>query len=149
MPAVQTTYAATHAAGYAGMEAETESSGRRNLSRTVETAAIGFGKAVSQGAGDHGIVAFSSTATKFLGITVRDQSVDPKSPEAFRVGDTAAVKIEGAIYVVAAAPVAAGDPVYLDATGNFTNVSAGNAAVPRATFRTSAAANALTIVRLQ
>ena len=148
MPFVQTIYLATHAAAYEGMEADAESAGSMNLSRTVE-AVVGFGKAVSQGAGDHGVVPFATAPTKFLGVTVRDQAIDANTSDAFRVADTAAVKIEGGIYVAVAAPVVAGDPVYLTAAGAFTNVSAGNTLVPRATFRTTAASGGLSLLRLQ
>ena len=145
--AVQSTYLATHAAALEGMEADTEASGTHNVSRTCE-AAVGFGKAVSQGAGDHGVVPFASAVTKFLGVTVRDQAVDPASPAGFRQYDTAAVKRRGTIWVVVAAPVVAGDPVYLTAAGAFTNVSTSNTLVPSARFDTTAAATALAILRL-
>lgn len=145
--AVQSTYSAIHAVAFAGMEAEAQFG--RNISRTVETAAIGYGKAVSQGTGDHGILAYSSTNNKFIGVTVRDQAVDPNSADTYAVGGTASVKIEGAIWVVVSASVAAGDPVYLDASGNFTNVATNNTLVARASFRTTAASSALALLRLQ
>ena len=149
MPSVQTTYAATHAIALEGMEADTESSGRRNLSRTVESAAVGFGKAVSQGTVDHGIVAFASATTKFLGVTVRDQAVDPASQNQFRVGDTAPVKTEGAVWVLAGEAITAGDPVYLTSAGAFMKTATSNTLVARARFDTTAASGALVLLRLQ
>ena len=59
MAVVQSTYATAFPNGYAGMIANGETSNR--ISRTVEDAtAIGFGKAVFRGSGDHGVTATSS-----------------------------------------------------------------------------------------
>ena len=145
--AVQTSYTATHAAALEGMEGDTDASGTHNVSRTCE-ATVGYGKAVSQGAGDHGVVPFASAVTKFLGVTVRDQAVDPTSPNGFRQYDTAPVKRRGTIWVVVSAPVAAGDPVYLTAAGAFTNISTSNTLVTGARFDTTAASGALALLRL-
>ena len=146
--AVQTTYTNVHDVAYEGMEADLESAGRDNVSRTAE-AVVGFGKAVSQGAGDHGIVPFATAITKFLGITVRDQAVDGTSPDAYRVYDTAAVKLKGVIWVKAGEAVAAGDPVYLTAAGAFMKTATSNTLVPNARFEKTAPLNALVPVRLK
>lgn len=146
--ALQTTYTNTHAVAYEGMEADLESAGTRNVSRTCEVS-IGFGKAVSQGAGDHGIVPFATAPAKFLGVTVRDQAVDADSVDAYRVYDTAGVKEVGRIWVKTGEAVVAGDPVYLTSAGAFVKTVGTNTAVPNARFDTTAASGDLAIVRLK
>jgi hypothetical protein len=148
MPAIQSTYTATHAAAFEGMVADLGPS--TVVSRTVETAAIGFGKAVSQGTADRGIVAAASAATKFLGITVRDQAVDPASPDQYRIGDTAGVLTIGAVWAKAYEAVAAGDPVYfVTATGLLGKTSTDSTLVANARWDSAAAADGLAIIRLK
>jgi hypothetical protein len=148
MPAIQTSYSATHAVAYEGMVADLGPA--TVISRNVETAALGFGKPASQGSADQGIVAAQSAATKFLGITVRDQAVDPASPDQYRVGDTAGVLTQGAIWAKAYEIVAAGDPVYfVTATGLLGKTATSSTLIANARWDSAAAADGLAIIRLK
>lgn len=122
------------------------------LSRTVEAAGgLGFGIPAVQGVADKGIRAFAAgdTAADFVGITVRERSVDAGSDK-FGQYDSARVLTKGAIWVLASVTVAAGDTVYVvPDTGLFTNVATGNVLITGARFDTSTTAiNQLAQVRL-
>lgn len=148
MPAIQTTYTAKHAVAYDGMIADITP--ETVVSRTVEGAAIAFGRAVSQGAADYGIVAAQTTPTKFVGFAVRDQAQPGSSVDSYAVGATAGVLTEGAIWLKPYEIVAAGDPVYfVTATGAIGKTAASSTLVPNARWETSAAANGLAIVRIK
>ena len=148
--AVQTQYNTTLAAGVAGAQATMVPA--TIISRNVEpSAGIGFGKAVSQGAADKGIVAFATGATKFVGITLLDRSATgvAGNADAYPQRASARVITKGDVWVIADVAVAAGDPVYLTSTGTFTNVSTSNTAIAGARFDTSTTANGqLAVVRL-
>lgn len=120
------------------------------VSRTVETAAVSFGKCVKQGTADAGVEGVETGDTAILGIAVRNQGVDGNSVDAYPVGETAAVLLKGAIWVKAGATVAAGDPVHVTVDGSVfgTGAGAGKVAISGATYETSGAANALVRVRL-
>ena len=108
MSTVQSTYADNVGAGYVGGLVNLEP--RVLISRTVEDAAgIAFGLAVMQGTEDKECVV--SDASAFLGVTVRDQSVDPADPDTFRQYDEARIMTKGVIWVANSGGVAAGDPV--------------------------------------
>lgn len=144
MPAVQTTYTATMAAGLEGMVVNSEP--EVVISRLVEGAAgIGFGKVAVQGTADNQIKP-SAASTKYRGITV----LDPVRPsDKYDQYDTAAIMTKGVIWVQASVAVAVGDPVYyVPATGVFTNVSTSNTAIPNAIFDSSTAGAGLAKVRL-
>lgn len=144
--AVQDSYSANIRAAVPGMIANEE--GKTLISRNVETVAgIGFGLPVAQGASDGGCVATSAGTTKILGITVRDRSVRPETPNVFAQYDSARVMTKGVVWVVASVAVAAGDAVtVVVATGAFSNT--GGVAIANARYDTSAAAGALAKVRL-
>lgn len=146
---VQTNYNTQIAAAYEGMIANTEPNVL--ISRTVEGAAIGFGKAVKQGTADNGIAAATAAADVVRGITVRDQSVDPSSPDATPVGGSALVMTKGVVWVTAFDTVVAGAPVYMRVAGGsarFTDTSTDNLAIPGAVFDSSGGAGALVKIRL-
>lgn len=146
--AVQSTYADNMSVAYEGMIAD--ETPNTLISRTVETAAIGFGKAVKQGTGDHGVEAATADTDAYIGITVRDQSIDPANVDLFAVGDTALLMTQGAIWVTAGATVAAGADVYMIAAdGRFTSSAGGNLAIPNAVFETSGDADELVRIRLR
>lgn len=115
MPTVQSTYLDNIPGAYAG--AIVDQQGLLNLiSRTVETeAGIGFGLAVMQGLEDDGVVI--GDGTEFLGVTVRDQSVDPADPNLFAHLSNARIMTKGVVWVVNTGGVSAGDPVSLAAAG--------------------------------
>ncbi|WP_406858501.1 DUF2190 domain-containing protein [Alsobacter sp. KACC 23698] len=142
--AIQTSYAATHAAALEGMVANSEPA--VIVSRVVETGAgIGFGKIAQRGTADNQIKV-SSASPKYLGITV----LDPGQPaDLYAQYATAAVMTKGVIWVQASVAVAAGDPVYfVPATGVITNVSTSNVQIPNATFDSSTSGAGLAKVRL-
>lgn len=139
---LQTSYSSIMAVAHAGMVVNTELA--NVISRTVTAGEIGFGQVAVQGASDHTVRPSDVGLTDFVGITVRDQAVDPQTPNVYGIGSTAAVMTKGVIWVVAGEAVAAGDPVYFDPTsfGAFLNDAAGGNAIliPNARFDTSATA---------
>lgn len=149
--AVQTTYNDRHAPAYAGMLASAEWL-KNIVSRTAVNAAIPFGAPVLIGGVEDTVTtvgdADSIDTSVFLGISVRDQSVDPSSPNEYREGDNVAVLTHGVIWVVAAAAVDQGDAVYYTPTGTLTNASGGNTAITGATWDSSAGSGDLARVRL-
>lgn len=148
--ALQTDYRDIQPAAVAGAQATMRRASI--ISRNVETAAgIPFGRAVSQGAADKGIVLTGTGATKIVGISLLDRSAtgSATTPDAFRQRESARVMEEGDIWVVAAAAVAAQDPVFVTGAGAFTNVETNNIAFPGARWETSTtAAGQLAVVVL-
>jgi len=115
MPTVQSTYSDNIDAGYAGAIVNEEP--RVLISRTVEdSGGIDFGLAVMQGTEDKGCVVCDARAD-FLGVTVRDQSVDPSAPDTFEYQSTARIMTKGVVWVANSGGVAAGDPVVYLADG--------------------------------
>jgi hypothetical protein len=97
--------------------------------RLCETSGgIGFGKAVTRGTADKGVV-IGGTVAKFAGVTVADKTLARATADLFALGDNMPVCNFGMIYVLAAGvSVADGDDVYFNpTTGAFGN--AGGAAV--------------------
>jgi len=115
MPTVQSTYADNIDSGYVGAIVNEEP--RVLISRTVEdSGGIDFGLAVMQGSDDKGCVVCDAR-DDFLGVTVRDQSVDPASPDTFEYMSNARIMTKGVIWVENSGGVAAGDPVVYLADG--------------------------------
>jgi len=115
MPTVQSTYADNIAAGYAGGLVNEEP--KVLISRTVEdSGGIDFGLAVMQGTNDKGCVVCDAR-DDFLGVTVRDQSVDPASPDTFEYMSEARIITKGVVWIANSGGVAAGDPVVYLADG--------------------------------
>lgn len=148
--AVQTNYNTQLAAAYEGMIADTEPNNL--ISREVEGAAIGFGKVVKQGTADNGVAAATAAADIVRGITVRDQSIDPSSVDAFRVKDSALFMTRGVIWVTAGETVAAGSAVYMKVggatAGRFVDTAIDNLAIPGAIFESSGGNGDLVKIRL-
>ncbi len=114
MGTVQSTYADNIDSGYVGGIVNTEP--RNLISRTVEASAgLAFGLAVMQGTEDKECVV--SDASSFLGVTVRDQSVDPSEPNKFEQYSEARIMTRGVIWVENSGGVSAGDPVVVLAAG--------------------------------
>lgn len=114
-----------------------------------DTAMLGFGKAVFQGATDRGVTTTVGTAAEFVGITALDRSAyvtADQSAEGFRAGDEARILRRGVIWVKVAAAVAPRDPVHIAADGTFTNT--GGVAIPGASYDNTAAADGLAKVRI-
>src|SRR5690606_7736318 len=156
--AVQTTYSDNQPAAVAGAQATMIPA--TIISRTVETAAIGFGVAVAQGTADKGCKAFGSGDTAILGITVLDRSasgltvtsgqVTSHTADKFGVGESARIMTKGDIWVQASVAVDAGDPVYvIPATGAFAKTSGSSAVqIAGARWDTSTTGAGLAVVRL-
>ena len=110
-----------------GMIADTAPA--RLISRTVQTAALGFGKPVALGDAAHTCDSDVSSATEIEGISVRSQATPADSANAYPVGDTATLMRQGHLWVTVtdAGGVAAGDPVWLNLTnGTFSNADVGS-----------------------
>ncbi|AEH79657.1 MULTISPECIES: DUF2190 family protein [Sinorhizobium] len=144
MPAIQTTYSATHARWVEGMNLNMEPSVVvTRLAEDVE--GIGFGKVCVQGTADNQVVDSEATA-KFAGIAVLDTTRPSGKYDQY---DNVAVMKKGVIVVQASVAVAVGDPVYyVPATGVLTNVSTGNTLIPNAQWDTSTAGAGLAALRL-
>lgn len=126
--AIQTTYSANIAAAYEGQIANLEPN--ILISRTVENSGgVGFGKPVQKGSADNGCTGVLTGATEILGITVRDRSVRPATPNLFAQYESALLMRKGVIWVTVtdAGGVADGDPVWINKTnGTFSNADAGS-----------------------
>lgn len=157
--AIQTTYPDTQPVAVAGAQA-TMLPGQI-MSRTVEVAAIGFGKAVEQGTADKGCIAFDGGTV--LGITLLDRSasgltvsggqVTGQTADSFGVGESARVAPVGGgldVWVICASGCSAGDGVFVrPSNGDFQDSNANSAVqIPGARWDTSAEAGALAVVRL-
>ena len=153
--AVQTSYPDTQPAAVAGLQATQIPA--TVISRTVETAAIGFGKPVMQGTDDKGCKLFASGSP--IGITLLDRSaagmtvangqVTARTADVFGVGESARIITKGDVWVVASVDVVAGDAVYVTPAGAFAKATGGgNVLFPGARWDTSASATALAVIRL-
>lgn len=143
MPTVQSTYSSNIPIGYAGGIANEEP--RVLISRNVEdVAGIAFGLAVMQGTEDKDCTV--SDGTDFLGVTVRDQSVDPSAPNLFAELSEARIMTSGVIWVANDGGVNAGDPVVALAAGALGTSS--SPLVTNGRWETSAADGELAQLRL-
>lgn len=127
------------------------------ISRTVEdVAGIGFGKAVMQGSEDDFCTADLDetgnivTAFSFLGITVRERSVRPETPDVFAQHESARIMRKGVIWVMTAGAVDAGKQAYVSsATGGLDDASGGAfVAIPNSRWDTSTTGAGLAKLRL-
>lgn len=158
MPTVQSTYSETIGAARAGQIANEEPVVL--ISRTVADAAgIGFGKvvqeAVADGTKDGQCTADLDTADmdayKFLGITVRERSVRPETPNMFAQYESARIMRKGVIWVEVAGAVKAGEDVTVTlATGvlGTAAVAPGIIAIPNARWDSSTTGAGLAKLRL-
>lgn len=159
--ALQTTYPDTQPAAVAGAQA-TMLRGDI-ISRTVETAAVPFGRAVKQGTADKGCSLFGSGDTTFIGISLLDRSASGQTvvngqitavtPDAFGIGESARIAAVGGggdVWVVCASGCIAGDGVFVrPSNGDFQDSNANSAVqIPGARWDTSASAAGLAVVRL-
>lgn len=144
MPAVQTTYSATHTRWVEGMVLNSEPC--TVVSRVAEDAeGVGFGKVCVQGTLDNQVVDSEATA-KFVGIAVLDPT---KTGDTYAQYDTVAVMKKGVIVVTASEAVAVGDPVYYTpSTGALSKTSTSNTLIAGATWDTSTSGSGLAALRL-
>ncbi len=140
---LQTTYADGISAGYKGALVNQEP--QTLISRTVEdSGGIDFGLAVMQGTEDKECVVADGSA--FLGVTVRDQSVEASSPDTFEYQAEARIMTKGVIWVANSGGVSAGNPVVTLADGALGTGS--TPLVERARWDTSADDGELAQLRL-
>jgi hypothetical protein len=144
MPAIQTTYSATHARWVEGMVLNMEPNDI--VTRVAEDAeGIGFGKVCVQGTADNQVVDSEATV-KFAGIAVLDTTRPTGKYEQY---DNVALMKKGVIVVQVSVAVAVGDPVYyVPATGVLTNVSTSNTLIAGAQWDTSTSGAGLAALRL-
>lgn len=146
MAVYQSTYDAVRPVGYAGMIANGETSNR--ISRTVEDAtAIGFGKPVFRGTGDHGVTATPSAA--LMGITIANYAAPAVAAtgvqaDAYPQLSTAGILTQGVIWVQSSVAVADGDQAYVTSAGAITNVSTSNTILAGWFFQDTLSAAGLT-----
>lgn len=124
---VQTTYNETMDAARAGQIVNTEH--KELISRTVEDAeGFGFGIPVAQGTNDKGATATLTGVSEIIGITIRERSVSPETPNKRGQYESATLMRKGNIWVVVtdAGGVSAGDDVWINKTdGTFSNGDVG------------------------
>ncbi|WP_430256542.1 structural cement protein Gp24 [Neorhizobium sp. DAR64872/K0K18] len=146
MAVYQSTYDAVRPVGSAGMIANGETSNR--ISRTVEDAtAIGFGKPVFRGTGDHGVTATPSAA--LMGITIANYAAPAVAAtgvqaDAYPQLSTAGILTQGVIWVQSSVAVADGDQAYVTSAGVITNVSTSNTILTGWFFQDTLSAAGLT-----
>ncbi|HMG49875.1 MAG TPA: hypothetical protein VK597_04715 [Inquilinus sp.] len=150
MAVVQNSYSETLRPGVAGLVANmTNADGD---TRIVETAGgIPFGVAVGQGAAARGAVLGAAAAAGFVGISIRDVTLDSSPADRYLLNDSIAVLTEGDIWVVVGGAVAAGqDVTFAAATGVLSSVAGdgANFAVAGARWMTAAGAGGLAVLRL-
>lgn len=144
MGTVQSTYADNIPVGYKGGLVNEEP--KTLISRNVEdSGGLDFGLAVMQGTEDKGCVV--SDGSDFLGVTVRDQSVDPSDPNTFEYNTEARIITEGVVWVAVSGAVNAGDIVVALADGALGTDSSSDV-VSNARWDTSAADGELAQLRL-
>lgn len=144
---IQNTYLTDYVQGFPGMLADGATQNR--VSRTVEdVAGIGFGKAVFQGAGDHGVTA--TPGTKFKGIVIADIGIVVPVGGAVdtipQLG-TASLLDQGDIWVTAGANTTAGAVAYVTSGGVITPTATSNTAIP-ATFLDTVSSGAPARIRV-
>lgn len=144
MPAIQTTYSATHARWVEGMVLNMEPNDI--VTRIAEDAeGIGFGKVGVQGTADNQVVDSEATA-KFVGIAVLDITRPTGKYEQY---ENVALMKKGVIVVQASEAVAVGDPVYYTpATGVLSKTSTSNTLIANAQWDTSTSGAGLAALRL-
>lgn len=159
MPTVQSTYSETIGAARAGMISNEEPA--LFISRTVADAAgIGFGKVVQEaatnGTKDGQCTADLDTADMdaytFLGITVRERSVRPETPNKFAQYESARIMRKGVIWVEVAGAVKAGEDVTVTLASGVLGTAAASAgtvvAIPNARWESSISGAGLAKLRL-
>lgn len=143
----QTVYNADHKTAIAGMVADTSLA--TIVSRTVQGDDVAFGTAVKLGTADRTVTNVETDDTAIYGFAVRSQALEAEA-NAYSAGDTAAIMLQGPIWVEVGANVADGNPVFVTvATGAITGASgAGKVAVSGASFETTATSGNLALVRI-
>ncbi|MFD0848216.1 structural cement protein Gp24 [Sphingosinicella xenopeptidilytica] len=147
MAVLQNTFPDDIPEGFPGMEANGEAS--NIISRTLESANCGFGKAVFRGADDQGCVTTPSAA--LYGITLANRGLPvttARAADTYITGDTIRIKNSGTSWVLAGDDVTDGAAVYVTSGGAFTDTSGGNTALVGWVFdQTKSSGDVVRIVR--
>lgn len=147
MPAVQTSYSATRAAGFAGMIADTYHP-TGVISRSVK-AAMTFGSIACESGVDDQVQGVDASHLNFVGVVAADSAAYGAGvANTYAANETAPLLRQGVIWVVASVAVVAGDPAYFTNAGAITNVPTSNTAIPNGRFDMSAGAGALVPLRI-
>lgn len=142
MAVLQNTFGEDIQVGFPGMDADGELS--NIITRTLESASVGFGKAVYRGTNDRGAVT-TPAAGKLLGFTLANPSMPvtaDRAADTYVQKDNLRIKNRGKIWVTAGAAVNDGDAVYVTSGGVITNVDTSNTAAPGWEFDDTAASGA-------
>lgn len=148
MATAQSTYTDTLTNGFAGMVANGETSNR--ISRTQEDAtAIGFGKPVFRGTGDHGVTATASA--NLMGITIANYAAPAVAAtgvqaDSYPQYSTVGILTQGVIWVTAGEDVTDGAQAYVTAGGAIVDTAGGNTILTGWFFQDTVASGA--VVRL-
>jgi len=156
--AVQSTYSEGISAARVGQIANEEPVVL--ISRTVaDGAGIGFGKVVQEASTDGSTDGLCTAdldtadmnATTYLGVTVRERSVRPETPNKFGQYESARIMRKGVIWVEVAAAVKAGEDVTVTLASGVLGtaaVGAGVVAIPNARWDSSTSGAGLAKLRL-
>lgn len=146
MAVLQSTYSENIAFSYPGAPGNGELSNDISLHLEGSTACL-FGRPVYRGTADDG--ATLTVSANLRGFALRQQAlpVTADRPEdAYKPGDTMAVRERGSIYVTSTVAVADGEPVYVTSAGAITNVASGNTIATGWVFDQTIAAPGLVLI---
>ena len=142
MAVLQNSFGEDITVGFPGMDADGDLS--NIITRTLESASVGFGKAVFRGTNDRGAVT-TPAAGKLLGFTLANPSLPvtaDRAADTFITKDHLRINKRGQIWVTAGAAVADCDAVYVTSAGVITNVATDNVAATGWEFDDTAASGA-------
>lgn len=147
---VQTTYSESMAAAKAGMPANAIPFDAD--SRICETAAgIAFGVAVGAGSADNGCVVGKGSGKGFVGVTIRDVTLDPADEDTYQQYAAVGVMTKGDIWVTTGGNVVDGGIVTFNNTTGVLSATAAdgsNTLVTGARWMTTASSGELARLRL-
>jgi hypothetical protein len=145
---LQPTYTGTQPIGLPGQPATEHGwDGDSFIVDKAATVRIPFGVACSlKVASDPLSVIIGGTAALFRGVSYRDITQPPRSPEGYAAGENISLMVRGDIWVRPISAIAAGDPVKFDVNGLFG--SAGLNIVANAQWMRGGAANGLALLRI-
>jgi hypothetical protein len=126
MAVTQSTFGEDITLGFPGMEADGELS--NIITRTLESATCGFGKAVYRGADDRGVVTTPASGA-LMGFTIANPSLPlttGRAADTYIQGDSLRIKNRGKIWVTAGEAVTDGAQVYVTSAGAIVDTSTSN-----------------------
>jgi hypothetical protein len=126
MAVLQSSFGEDPALGFPGREADGELS--NIITRTLESASCGFGKAVYRGSNDRGAVTTPAAGTLY-GFTIANRGLPvtaSRAADTFIQGDNLRIKNRGKIWVTAGEDVTDGAQVYVTSAGAIVDTSTSN-----------------------